>query len=219
MPAETDDIAINFIILPEFFDRTLNMIETENVIWDFLISALSKDSYRTDYLHFSAKNILPVKNLVENMIWTLLENKSGVNTINQTTMGLLFMNLSAFAENINAGNPNQYEQTLVFALLKYIETHYKNGRLSDIAEDLREEPYVLSRILKKHTGSNFKTLLQQRKLQQAAYLLTNTPLAADAVMESVGYDNSSYFYRKFKEKYNCSPKEYRISHGDDAYEK
>lgn len=210
-PAKETDIAVNFIILPEFFDRAFNMIEQENVLRDFLVSTLSQDTSLTNYLHFEAQNILPVQNLIENMIWTLTEEKSGTNTINQTTMGLLFLNLSAFAENINRNHPNQYEQSLVFSVLKYIETHYKSGTLSDIAGELHQETYTVSRLLKKHTGSNFKELLQQRKLQQAVYLLSQTTLTADAVMEAVGYENSSYFYRKFKEKYHCSPKEYRRS--------
>lgn len=209
LPAGEDDIAVNFIILPEFFDRTFSILEAENSLRDFLISTLSEDTSHTEYLHFQTKDILPVKNLIENMIWTLLENKSGVNTINQTTMGLLFMTLSAFAENVNTSHPNQYEQTIVFAALKYIETHYKDGSLTYIARELHTEPYILSRMLKKHTGLNFKLLLQQRKLQQAVYYLTNTSLSTESIISSIGYNNSSYFYRKFKEKYNCSPKEYR----------
>lgn len=207
--AGANDIAVNFIILPEFFDHAFHMIEQENVLRDFLISTLSQDTSLTSYLHFKARDILPVQNLLENMIWTLIEQKTATNTINQISMGPLFLNLSAFAENINQNYPNQYEQNLVFSVLKYIETHYKDGTLADIADELNQETYYISRLLKKHTGSNFKELLQQRKLQQAVYLLKQTPLTVDSVMEAIGYDNSSYFYRKFREKYHCTPKEYR----------
>lgn len=209
MPAGKEDIAVNFIILPEFFDRAFSMMESENALRDFLISTLSNDTSQTKYLHFQTNNILPVKNLIENIIWTLIEKKSGINTINQTTMGLIFMNLSAFADNVNAMHPNQYEQTTVFSALKYIEFHYKDGSLAELASALHTKPYILSRMLKKHTGLNFKLLLQQRRLQQAAYWLSRTSLSTDAIISSIGYHNSSYFYRKFKEKYHCSPKEYR----------
>lgn len=209
LPAGEEDIAVNFIILPEFFDRAFSMIERENILYDFLVSSLSQDSSYSSYLHFQAKDILPVQNLIENMVWTLLQHKNGTNTLNQTTMGLLFMNLSLFADTINKDNPHQYEQNLVFSVLKYIETHYKNGTLTEIAAELRQPAYCVSRLLKKHTESNFKELLQQRKLQQAAYLLSQTPLSVESVMENIGYDNSSYFYRKFREKYGCSPKNYR----------
>lgn len=209
LPAAKDDIAVNFIILPAFFDRAFSMIEKENILYDFLISALSGDDSLLSYLHFQAKSILPVQHLVENMIWTLLSKKSGTNTVNQTTMGLLFMNLSLFADTINQDNPHQYEQNLVFAVLKYIEAHYKNGTLAEIAEETKLPAYYISRLLKKHTDSNFKELLQQRKLQQAAYLLSQTPLSVEQIMDNIGYDNSSYFYRKFREKYGCSPRNYR----------
>ena len=209
LPAGENDVAVNFIILPEFFDRTLPMIERENVLRDFLVSSLSQDSTLTSYLHFQAKDILPVQNLIENMIWTLLSEASQTNTLNQMTMGLIFLNLSMFAEQINQDNPNQYEQNIVFSVLKYIETHYKDGTLADISAELKQPTYSISRLLKKHTQNNFKELLQQRKLQQAEWLLSQTSLPVEAILVAIGYDNSSYFYRKFKEKYGVSPKKYR----------
>lgn len=211
LPASIEDIAINFIILPEFFTRSLSMIEQENVLRDFLISTLSKNESMSNYLYFQAKEILPVQNLIENMIWTIINKSSGMNTINQTTMGLLFMHLSMYTETISQNNPSQYEQNMVFAVLKYIENNYKNGTLSEISFNLNQPTYFVSRLLKKHTGSNFKELLQRRKLQQATYLLSQTTLPIDAIIESIGYDNGSYFYRRFKEKYGSSPNEYRTS--------
>ena len=209
LPAGKDDIAINFIILPDFFDRSIAMIEKDNILYDFLISALSDDCSKSSYLHFQAKDIIPVQNLMENMIWTLLHKRSNTNTLNQTTMGLLFMNLSSFATTLNKNDPNQYEQNLVFSVLKYIESHYKHGTLESISKEIKQPTYYVSRLLKKHTGLNFKELIQQRKLQQATYLLTHTTLSTEAIMSAIGYENSSYFYRKFREKYGCSPKEYR----------
>ena len=118
LPASEHDIAVNFIIHPEFLDRPFSMMEQENVLRDFMISTLSQDDSMSSYLHFQAKEILPVQNLMENMIWTLINKDAGTNTINQTTMGLLFMNLSLFTDAINKNNPNQFDQNLVFSELK-----------------------------------------------------------------------------------------------------
>ncbi len=144
---------------------------------------------------------------MESMIWTILEHRSGTNTIIQTSMGLLMMNLSRFAGNINRGTSGRDE--LIFDALQYIETHYKNGTLAELSAQMKLPAYQLSRILKRHTGCNFKELLGKRKLQQAAYLLSNTTLPVETVIAAIGYDNSSFFYRRFHERYGCSPKEFR----------
>ena len=211
LPAGEEDVGVNFIILPQFFDRSFRMLEQENVLRDFLVSTLAGESAFAGWLHIAAGNILPVENLLENMIWTLLEKKAGVNLMNQTTMGLLLQNLTLFAENINRTLPDSRDENAVFSALQYIETSYRSGTLEEIAARLQMPRYTLSRLLTGHTGANFKQLLQQRKLQQAVYLLTNTRMSADAIIEAVGYENSSYFYRKFKEKYGCSPAQYRAA--------
>lgn len=209
LPAGADDIAINFIILPAFFDKPLAMIEENNILRDFLISTISEGNSANTYLHFQTKGILPINNLIENMIWTILNKTPLINSTIQTTMGLLFMNLSHYSDTLKKDDPNQYDQNIVFSVLQYIETHYKKGSLEDIASDLGLPTYAISRTLKKHTGSNFKELLQTRKLQQAVYYLKQTNLSIDDIMENIGYNNSSYFYNIFKKKYACSPKDFR----------
>ena len=211
LPASEGDLAVNFIILPEFFHRPISMIERENVLRDFLISTLAGETGLPGFLHIQTRGIVPVENLIESMIWTLMDGRPGINTINQTSMGLLLMNLSKFAESINRDSPNQAEQTMIFSILQYIETHYQSGTLSEVSAMLHQSDYTVSRLLKKRLGQNFKELLQARKLQQAAYLLGNTALSIDAVMEQIGYDNSSFFYRRFRDRYHCSPGEYRRS--------
>jgi len=209
LPAGQNDIAVNFIILPEFFDRSISMIEQENILRDFLLGALSGSTSLYSYLMFSAQNIPPVLNLLENMIWTIFSDKKNTNTINQTTMGLVLMNLSAFADKLISTAPEQYEQSQIFTILKYIETHYKAGTLAEISAQIKQPTYYVSHLLKKHLNKNFKELLQERKLQQAAYLLSQSSLSVEQIMNAIGYDNSSYFYNRFKGKYGLSPREYR----------
>lgn len=209
LPTGAKDLAVNFIILPQFFSRPVSMIERENVLRDFLLATLSGAVDGSGWLHIRAEGLVPVENLLESMIWTLLDRHSGSNTIIETSMGLLFMELSMYASVIGRSGSGRSDQSLVFSALKYIEDRYSDGSLAEIARELHQPEYCVSRLLKKYTGSNFKELLQQRKLQQAAYLLAHTPLPVEKVLEYIGYDNSSYFYRRFRLRYGCSPKEYR----------
>lgn len=212
LPASETDLAVNFIILPEFFDRSLSMIEQDNVVRHFLISALTGEMSSVNHLYFKTSDIVPIHNLIENMLVTLIDKKPGTYNINTVTMGLLLMNLSVFCETIDI-DASDYEKNLVLRILKIIETNYSTTSLNEISGDFKLPEYYLSRLLKKYTGHNFKELLKQQKLQQAVYLLDNSSLSVDRIMEKLGYNNSSYFYRAFKEKYSVSPADYRKKNG------
>ena len=213
LPTGAEDLAVNFIILPQFFSRPISMVERENVLRDFLLATLSGAVDGSGWLHVRARGLVPVENLLEGMIWTLVDGRTGTNTVLETSMGLLFMNLSMYADVVGRSGSGGDGQSLVFAALKYIEDRYSDGTLAQLSRELDRPEYYVSRLLKKYTGSNFKELLQQRKLQQAAYLLAHTPLPVEAVLAYIGYDNSSYFYRRFRLRYGCSPKEYRAREG------
>lgn len=207
--AGENDIAINFIVLPEFFDVAFNMLEGENELRNFIVSSLCQDTGRSDYLHFKVADILPVQNLIENMIWSLLEKKNHVSKINQTTMGLLFLNLMNYTDKIVQNGENQKENALVMAALRYIEEEYRHANLTELSESMGEPLYSYSRLVKQNTGYTFKELLQMKRLNKAVQLLTETRLSVSDIILAVGYDNTSYFHRVFRKKYGMSPREYR----------
>ena len=212
LPARETDLAVNFIILPEFFRYPISMIDKENVLMDFILSSLSQSDPVSNYIYVQTKEILSVENLIENMIWTLIDKDSSSNTILQISMGLIFLNLSRYAEKINRDISHSSDPNLLFLTLKYIEDHYQDGSMQKISEITGHPAYYISRLLKKSTGLNFKELLQKRKLQQAVYLLEHTILSIEQILERIGYENSSYFYRKFREQDGCSPNTYRDRH-------
>lgn len=209
LPAKEEDIAVNFIILPEFFNVAFSMMGAEeNMLKEFLVGTLCGKNETTPYLYFHVADVLPIQNLVENMVWTIFYDLSNKRRMNQVTMGLLLLQLLNYMDKMETGS-SQFDKELTGAVLSYVEEHYKNGSLSELAEMLGYDVYWLSREVKKRTGRTYKELLQVRRMSQASYLLTSSTLPVSDIIESVGYDNTSYFYRKFKEKYGMSPKEYR----------
>ena len=212
LPARESDIAVNFIILPEFFLYPISMMDRENMLVNFILSSLSRPDPVSNYIYIQAKDILPVENLIENMIWTLVDRTASSHTILQVSMGLIFLNLSRYAQLINRDAPDSSDFNLLFSVLHYIENNYRDGNMQAITQSSGYPAYYISRLLKKSTGLNFKELLQKKKLQQAVYLLEHTILPIELIIERIGYENSSYFYRKFRAQYGCSPNEYRNLH-------
>jgi AraC-like DNA-binding protein/quercetin dioxygenase-like cupin family protein len=211
LPAGENDIAVNFMILPEFFDRAFLMMEEKSVLQDFLIGTLQKGKCDTTYLHFQVHDILPVQNLIENMIYTLVNHEPNSRNTTQTTMGLLFTLLGEHADRINREDPSWQEQNMFFASLRYIETHYQTATLEELSKQLNQPCYAVSRLIHRQSGQTFKNLLQTTRLNQAAFLLTTSRLPVEVIITLVGYDNSSYFHRIFREKYGKTPLAYRNS--------
>ncbi len=218
LPAKEKDIAVNFIILPEFFDTAFSMMRNEeNTLREFLVGTLSGNNGLSSYLYFHVSDILPIQNLVENMVWTIFYDLGNKRSCNQITMGLLLLQLLNYTDKMETGS-GKFQTELTGIVLSYIEEHYKNGTLSELAELMRYDVYWLSREIKKCMGKTYKELQQEKRMNQARYLLNNTKLPVTDIIESIGYDNTSYFYRKFKEKYGMSPKEYR-EHGKKMSDK
>lgn len=209
LPAGKDDVAVNFIVLPEFFQQAFQMVEEDSVVRDFLVGTLQKKQAGMDYIHFQVADVIPVQNLVENLLWSLLYEEGGRSATNQTTMALLILQLSHHTDLIRVVGRDQFDKRLLFAVLRYIEDNYKEGTLSELARLTKQPVSGLSRFIKREAGATFQQLLMQKRLRQAAFLLTATPLAVEDVIAAVGYDNSSYFHRIFKEAYGVTPKKYR----------
>lgn len=208
-PALEDDVAVNFIVLPEFFDKTFEIVEDENVIRDFIVGSLQQKGNGRDYIYFKVADILPIQNLIENMIWSLVHKQGNTRNINQTTMDLLMLQLANYTDRIEGTSPGQYEQNLMLRVLRYVEENYKEGTLTELAELLNQSVTGLSRFIKKNSGQNYRQLVQQKRLNQAVFLLTTTRLTVEEIILAVGYDNTSYFHRIFRERYGVTPKKYR----------
>ncbi|MCI9320959.1 MAG: AraC family transcriptional regulator [Lachnospiraceae bacterium] len=209
-PAGEEDIAVNFIVLPEFFEYGLNMMEPEeNQLRSFVIDCLKGEREAAGYLHFKVTDVLPVQNLVENLIWTLWNKQPNKRRTNQATMGLLFLQLMNCTEKL-VTDEGAGQQKLMISVLSYIENNYKEGELTELANSLHYDVYWLSREIKNRTGKTYTELIQAKRLGQAAYLLSATGLSVAEVSEAVGYDNISYFHRIFQKKYGTTPRKYRL---------
>lgn len=209
LPAGTADIAVNFIVLPEFFDTAFQMMEDENLLRDFLIDILTLKSNRSIYLYFQARDELAVQNLMENMMWTSIHEQENRRNIHQITMGLLFLHLVNLNDKIRYGSSNSYEQQSIARILSYIETNYRTASLEELCQSFHQTPSWLSKFIKRNTGYNFKELLQTKRLNQAAFLLSTTKLSVADIIQAVGYDNTSYFYRVFQNRFGMTPSGYR----------
>lgn len=208
-PAGEQDIAVNFIILPQFFAGALEMMgQEETPLRRFIIDCIAGRRNKDGYLHFRSADVLPIRNLFENLIFSFMHPVSNKRKINEFTVGLLLLELINYSDRLAYESE---EQNAVTRVLKYIEENYLSGSLTEVAGLLHYDYYWLSREIKEKTGQTFTQLMQERRLSQAIYLLQNSSMRITDIAAGVGYSNMSYFHRIFDARFGMSPKKYRDS--------
>ena len=206
LPAGQDDLAVNFIIRPEFFGGTLDYFGSEETpLREFILRCFCGEN-PSGFLLFRVAEVKSVQNLIENLLWTLIQDTPNKRSIHQMTMGLLFAELLNHTDTLSVGTK---EQALVVQVLRYIEENYVNGSLTEVAQLLHYDMAWLSREVKRRTGRTYTALVQEKRLSQAAWLLTHTDSSVSEISAAVGYDNVSYFHRIFFARFGQSPRHYR----------
>ena len=206
--AGEQDIAVNFIVLPEFFSAPLSMIgEEETPLRKFLIDCLCGQNSGAGYLHFAVSQVKPIQNLLENLLWILIQDTPSKRKMSQMTMALLFMQLLGHTETLNTDDQGD---RVVWQVLRYVEVNYVDGCFAELTEKLHYDPSWLSREIKRKTGKTYTQLVQEKRLAQAAFLLRNTDRNVSDIALAVGYENTSYFHRIFADAYGKSPRHYRV---------
>ena len=204
--AGKNDIAVNFIVKPDFFNGVLSFLGNEETpLRRFILSCITGER-GTGYLYFKVSDVLPVQNLVENLLWILITQPSNKRGIYQLTMGLLFVELLECTDTLEFS----YEsENVIMKVLRYIEENYRTGSLNEISGMLHYGHTTLSRLVKKKTGRTFTELLQEKRLSQAAWFLLNTDERIDDIALLVGYENMTHFHKLFCQCYGKTPKHYR----------
>ncbi|OPJ62720.1 AraC family transcriptional regulator [Clostridium oryzae] len=203
-----DDIIINFIIRPEFFDYMLMLLDDQNVISKFLITTLYRDYDAGEYLYFKVSEKKEIQNLLERIINELYEPSILSTAAIKLLVGLLLVELSRNSHNIEVYSTNNYEKMIIINVFKYIDQNYDKATLAEISEKLKQPNYKLSKLIKKHTGMTFKELLQEKRLSKAIELLKISSYSISEIIECVGYENPTYFYKIFEKKYGVTPRKY-----------
>lgn len=101
---------------------------------------------------------------------------------------------------------------IISRLLGYINAHLSEEiSLSVLAAEVNYSEYYVCRLFKKITGKTLTNYIQEKRIEEAAYLLQNYGSVNQAA-EQVGFNNYSYFYKTFKKFMGCGPAEYQAAH-------
>ncbi|MBQ6407773.1 MAG: helix-turn-helix domain-containing protein [Butyrivibrio sp.] len=105
---------------------------------------------------------------------------------------------------------NQKAEEVIVKIKDFIDSHYSETiRLSDFAEQYFFSGEYLSKLFKLHYGVNIYEYLQEVRMERAKELLTKTDVKVQDVAQRVGYSDTNYFSKAFRNYTGRSPKEWR----------
>lgn len=209
-PLGENDILVNIIIRKQYFDHNFfNRIIDNTEITRFFLNSIVQGSFHQNYFHFPSNNRRRLNIFMEEFLCEWFSPSLHAREVLNDLLSLILTELTDILEHNIESSASNKDQISIVPILKYIETNYRTCTLESTAKFFNMNQNYLSGKLKKYTGFNFSHHLQHQKMSAAAKLLKNSDMSVTDISNYVGYENVSFFYRKFKEVYGCLPGEYR----------
>ncbi len=97
-------------------------------------------------------------------------------------------------------------------VIEYIHENYAEPiSLQALAEICFMSPNYFCHYFKQEIGKTPITFINEYRIEKACEILSESKLPVSDISLSVGFDNFSYFIRKFREYKGVTPREYRLS--------
>lgn len=197
---------VNLCFYPEVIDRTFFAIRSVNNI-----AASSMFHFAPDISQDYSQIVLrdtdgQVRRLLEDLAREMEEKNHGYSAI---VRGHLVQLLVYFLRKAGQQEARNISPT-VNVILRNLSTRYmENVSITDLTDDDYYSLNYLGKKFKEEMGIPFKTHLQNYRLQKAAALLTTTDYTVEEIAAAVGYQNTPFFYKLFREQYGTTPLHYR----------
>ncbi len=118
------------------------------------------------------------------------------------------------AESAVEQNKNSRQSDLVNEIIRITKDNCENRTFSidTVAEKLGMTSAYLGKVFKRTTGETFSRFVLNERMTVACKLLAETDEPIDSIIYSVGFGDTPYFYKLFKQLNGCTPAKYRETH-------
>jgi AraC-like DNA-binding protein len=217
------DMLVFFLtISPMFFDKS-RFLDTsgDEGIRRFLHDIVINRKEKYHYVHF-----LPRKRtgkllwhsaaggLVENIFNEMMERRPGMKYL---VMGLVerFLNVlpSEYQVIIKKKDAKDYKLHLFDTVRIFLEENFRQVSIQNLVNTFGHNRNYYNNLIKDNTGIPYSRFLQDIRLRKAEYLLKTTLYNVEDISRKVGYENITFFYKLFTQKYGKSPNDLRREKG------
>ena len=113
-------------------------------------------------------------------------------------------NKLAASQNVKEGREER-----IVDIMKYVQNHYYDVTLEDLAESFNLSKPYLSRYIRQKSGMTFQEAVKKARLKRARKMLKESNQTVEPLRKQLDMRRWSIFNRLFKKTYNMTPGQYR----------
>ncbi len=205
---DDESIIINVIIRKSTFKEVFFDIFTDDAALSLFFSHIlyAKDS--NSYIFFATQGNALLHSTI-NLFLTegIIQEQYSVKAM-ENLLRTIFCQLLRSHEAI-VSKKAVAQSSEIYKILRYIQNHYKDVTLNELAEQFNYSPTYIGNMIKRQTGTSFIKIVRDIRLTKACAMLRETNLQINEICYQVGYESTEFFIRTFKQTYQCTPGEYR----------
>lgn len=208
----SNSILLNIGIRKSTFTQAFSHnIPEDSAIGNFFSNIFETDKEKRYILFRTNKHPIvwgALQNLMRIYCTPSLYSKNAMNL----QLSLMFLNLlQYFSHSTKLAYSSGSLANRISRIMSYVENHYTEITLQDIAKKFGYTPDYLNQTFKSVTCHTLGETLLNLKMQKARTLLLNSDMSVDTISEYLGYKNATNMIRNFKKYYGTTPAQYRKS--------
>jgi len=218
--AQEKSIIISCIMSKDYLKEILlERLSGNSLFSTFFARSLYSKSSSSDYMIINTQESDRIKHLLSAATYEYMERSLCADEVINSYVILFLTELLRI--HIHASNKTEFKELKnnnLSEIIQYIQDNAADISLASTARHFHFHPNYLSTVIKKIAGQNFTDLVHEAKLKKACILLRHSTKAVRDISNEVGFQNVSYFYRLFYNRFHCSPAQYRKNLIDSSFQ-
>ena len=207
--AGEDDIVFTLMFEKDYLiHNVLNNKAAGNVITRFIYSYIMSSVNPRNYILFHGKDNDRLPRVFEDLLMEYTSPTDLGTILLEAYLQILLVEMSHSAFEFRQDRESRGHYVIA-EILDEIDRNYATVTLQALSDKYSYNPDHISRQIRRATGRSFKDHLLDRRMEAVCSHLKNSTLPVSEIEEKAGFQNETYFYKKFREKYGMTPNEYR----------
>lgn len=203
--SEDPIVIIGVLIQKEsFFKLFLPILSSDTKLFRFFLTPQTNE-YAEEFIHLHFDKSCCIRMLLDMMIVEYANPREDTQAVLQSLVLTLLM---LVARQYKSSHPVFDDDRLADKIVRYMGEHTDTVSLKDISKRFSCHPNYISTLLRRELGKTFSRILLELRMERAIYLIKGTDLSIEKIALMLGYNNSSNFYKAFREYYGKSPRNF-----------